>query len=270
MKRMLIGVAVLALCASAVPSAKAVLFTLTEENSIFRVDSGYAPGQWDVDNVSQLYQQGFWWRIGSTSGEDRLGNWYSSGVQPLPNVLVVNYVHPSFSATVIYTLTGGSWGSGTSDVAETVRIHANQALSFHLFQYADFDLGGTPWDDTLWFPNGNTVSQSDGSGLTLSETVTVPGASRHEGSLFTDVPNLISRLDDGSTTTLTNTPGIGGGSIYGDVVWAYQWDINLPGGGDFILSKDKHLSSVPEPATVFLLGLGLLGVEVARRRRNRS
>lgn len=268
MKRILIGVAILALCASAVPPAHAVLFTLTDANSVFKVDTSYAPTQWDVDGVYQLYQQGFWWRIGSTGGEDRLGNWFQSAVQPLPNILVVNYAHPAFQAQVIYTLSGGSAGSGTSDVAETVRIHANQALSFHLFQYADFDLGGTPGDDTLWFPNVNTVRQTDGSGVTLGETVTTPGATRHEGSFYND---LLTRLDNGiNPTTLSDVPAIGGGSISGDVVWGYQWDLGLAPGQDFILSKDKHLSEVPEPATVFLVGLGLLGVEVARRRRNRA
>ncbi len=268
MRKLLVLLAILAI-AFVAPHARAVTYTLTDLNSVFIVDTQDTPGQWTVDGVQQLYQQGFWWRVGATGGEASIGGLYSSAIQSLPNTLQIDYnLDPRFEVRVTYVLTGGSLGSNTSDVAETIRIHNKQsdALGMHFFQYADFDLGGTANDDELSFPNPNLVDQRDlGGSANLSETVIVPSAQHHEGSLY---PDLINRLNDNSPTTLSDLPAYGGGSITGDVVWGFEWDQSI-GTSDFIISKDKHLSAIPEPGTLVLLGFGLLGAEVARRRRNR-
>jgi len=270
MKRLLGYVLVVAVAAIATaPIVGAIEFTLTDLNSVFRIDSGSGANMWTVEETNQLYFQGFWFRLGDQTGETALGDFYSSGwVSPDQRTASLDYVAPDFTASIVYTLTGGSAGSGTSDVAESIRIinTTTRELPVRFFQYCDFDLGGTPGDDALWFPNTNTVRQSDGGGAMLSETVVTPVASHHEGDLYA---NTLGRLNDGYPTTLNDLPAYGG-SIQGDVTWAFEWDRTLAGGGAFLISKDKHLSTVPEPTTLLLLGVGLVGAEIVRRRRNKA
>ncbi|MBM3317275.1 MAG: PEP-CTERM sorting domain-containing protein [Candidatus Eisenbacteria bacterium] len=270
MKRIVFLLGVLAILAASAPPAHAAVFTLTDLNSVFQIDSAFGADLWTVDGVSQLYEQGFWFRIGDDSAEQRLGNFYSNGwVDPGGRTATLQFVHNSFTADIVYTLTGGTIGSRTSDVAETIRIinTGGGSLPMRFFQYCDFDLNGTPGDDKLWFPNANTVRQVDlGSGAMVSETVVTPVATRYEGDIFA---NTRSRLEDDLPTTLSNLPAPGG-FLTGDVTWAFQWDRTLPRNGTFIISKDKHLDVVPEPGTLLLLGLGLVGAEVTRRRRKKA
>ncbi len=265
MKSLLAGLAILGFVALA-PGASASL-TLVHGNSSFVVDESYTPGQWTVDGVSQLYQQGFWW--GDALQEYRLGDYFTVQTPYSANSAKFAYQTPNFYAEVTYTLYGGSAGSGMSDVAESIFIMNNsgRAIDLRFFQYSDFDLGGTPGDDTVRFPNSNVVRQSDGSGTMLSETAVTPGADRWEGAYFA---STIGLLDDNLYYDLSNTPGVGV-PLTGDVTWSFQWDRRLGNGDTFIFSKNKRLEPVPEPTTLLLLGLGFVGVTgVASLRKRRG
>lgn len=272
MKRLLGCLVALALAVLVTaPLAGATQFTLSDLNSVFGIESTSGSNFWTVEGTNQLYFQGFWFRIGDQTGETNLSDYFSSGwVSQDQRFALMSYVHPDFSATVTYTLTGGTTGSGTSDMAESIRLinTTTRELPIRFFQYADFDLGGTAGDDILRFPNSNAVMQQDGgSGGMLSETVVTPVASHHEGNLYA---NTLSALNDPYPTTLSDLPAYGGGSIEGDATWAFEWDRTLAAGGAFLISKDKHLQVVPEPTTLLLLGVGLVGAEIARRRRNKA
>ncbi|MCY2926013.1 MAG: PEP-CTERM sorting domain-containing protein, partial [Planctomycetota bacterium] len=156
-------------------------------------------------------------------------------------------------------LAGGSAGSGTSDLTETIKITntSGAPLDFHFFQYANLHLGGQTVNDSVEIRGGNTAVQTCGSTI-VSETADVPTPSRYEAGLAF---NTLNSLTDGSPTSLSNQAGPTGP---GDLTWAFQWDKTIAAGGSLLISKDMHV--VPEPATLGLLVLGGLTV-IARRRR---
>jgi hypothetical protein len=270
MKRLLGCLVALALAALVTTPLVGAQFILNDLNSFFAIDGNTGAYAWGVDGINQLYFQGFWFRLGDQMGETPLGAYFTSGwVSPDYRTASLSYVHPDFTASVVYTLTGGTPGSRTADVAESIRLinTTPRELPMRFFQYCDFDLNGTPGNDVLWFPNSNAVRQSE-AGTELAETVITPVSNHHEGDLYA---NTLNRLIDGLPTTLNDLPAIGGGSIEGDATWAFEWDRSIAGGGSFVISKDKRLSQVvPEPTTLLLLGVGLVGAEVARRRRNKA
>ena len=260
-------VMVLGVILLAAGTASAQIVTLTDGNSTARIDttptSQAGMFNWTVDGTNQLYQQWFWYRIGSAGGE--LGiNALSS---PVVNTFGSSFASLEYAGAngldvkVQYILSGGSAGSHTSDISEiiTIKNTGTSAMDLHFFQYSDFDLNGV-LGQTATMLNANTVRQS-GGGTILSETVATPAPNFHEVNLFA---NTLNSLNDGSPTTLN-----GQNTATGDATWAFQWDKTIASGGTFIISKDKNLAAVPEPGTLILLGMGLFGLGVSRKARQK-
>jgi hypothetical protein len=269
MKRSALGlVALLGLLGVSADRASAALLTLIDDNSSADFDTA-TPGNnynWFVDNTDLLAQQAFWYRIGNAGPEFSVHT-LPIGVQGTtdhnfdgnPDTLFVRYNGAGFRVETTYLLDGGTPGSGESDMTETISI-INQTvapLDFHFFQYADFDLSAA---DTVVFTNPNAVQQT-GGGIRLSETVVTPVPSHREAEFF---PVTLNKLNDALPTTLIDNAGAGAG----DVTWAYQWDVVVPPSGTFQISKDKNISTIPEPATTGLLATAA-GIALATRRRRR-
>jgi len=246
--------------------AVAALLSLIDDNSIADFDTATPSNNynWFVDGTDLLAQQAFWYRIGN-AGPEQSVHTLPIGVQGTtdanfngnPDTLFVRYNGAGFQIDTKYSLDGGLPGSGTSDMGEQISITNLTAspLDFHFFQYADFDLSAA---DTVLFTNANAVDQT-GGGLRLSETVVTPVPSHREAAFF---PVTLNKLNDGLPTTLIDNAGAGPG----DVTWAFQWDFLLPGSSTFLISKDKHINNVPEPATCSLLALAA-GLLLARFRK---
>lgn len=268
MKHSLKILGIVALVLLIAPLANATTYTLTNRNSTVTVDDSSASGMynWTVDGTDILYQQWFWYRIGSTGGESSIDTLPLLSAENTDRSLILTYGSATgLEIEISYFLTGGLAGTHRGDVAETININNNgrSPLDFHFFQYSDFDLNRTDLVDAVQInPGLQSVRQYPvpaTTGPVLSETVLTPRPSHAEANYYA---NTLSSLNDGSPTTLNDVLNAGPG----DVTWAFQWDVTLGAGGSFQISKDKNLAPVPEPATLALLG----GVMVLLARRFRK
>src|SRR5262249_23945156 len=105
-------------------------------------------------------------------------------IQTVANAMIT-YYPTGVNVTLSFALSGGGTGSHGSTLVETLAIlNTNTApATLHLYDYADFDLGGTNEGDTVTFPTTNSVVQQ-GKGLTA--TLVAQGATPNywEGSWY--------------------------------------------------------------------------------------
>jgi hypothetical protein len=254
------------------PASQATVYTLQDVNSTVQIDAGTQSGMnsWIVDGTSQLFQQWFWYRVGDTAEQsiDNLGLLHAQVTDTNgftdSNVDTLNLVYGSlstFTVDVTYQLRGGSAGSNRSDMVEGIVItnRSSSSMNFSFFQYTDFDLNGDSSDDTAEKTNANAIRQWDPM-LVFNETVVTPSPSHWEIDSY---PDIRTRLNDGLPTTLSDATS----PYSGDVTWAFEWDVILAAGDSLIISKDKGLAPVPEPATMLLLGSGLIGLAGFGRKK---
>lgn len=256
-------VVVLLVCLATARPALATVYQLEDLNSAALVDADSSVGMssWTVDGTENLFQQWFWIRLGDGAEQsidtidldEPLADHQDNDYDPGKESLQLRYEGSGLRIDVSLELTGGTWGSGVSDLLEAISIHniGDEELDLHLFQYVDFNLGGTSEGDTgeIIVPFG--VIQTEGA-VYRSETADAPAPNRYEIGL---TPVILDKLEDDDADDLNNSVG----PITGDVSWAFQWDFVLEPGGSFIISKNKHLT-VPEPYTLALLLTGVFAL----------
>jgi hypothetical protein len=248
-------------------NSQATPFTLIDDNSTAIIDTQKVTEQlnmysWVIDGIENLYEQAFFYRTGLMTSESTISSLpvLVQGVSDInfngdPDTLFVKYQGNGFTISIAYLLQGGSANSYRSDIAETITIvntNTTGSQTFHFFQYTDFDLNGTPNDDTIYRDSLSRFTQSDPV-LSSAEVITTSSPSHYEASLY---PTLRNKLTDALPTTLGDIAG----PLYGDVSFAWQWDFTVNAGDSFQISKDKNIAPIPEPGTLILLGGGLLSL----------
>lgn len=234
-----------ALAVMPLPKTAAASYTLVNPGtvqSVVEIDPGTQAGMfsWIVDGQSQLKQQWWWFRIADAAEQpiDLLGP--ATVTQYSSTLIDVLYTGNLVDVTMRYSLTAGALGSGNSTIAESVRIKnkSSAPIDFHLFEYTDFDLGGTPDDDIAALVNQSTITQWDG-GTICTETSSVGGITPIPTAWeITGFPSLLDKLNDAAASNLDNAVQQFGP---GNASFAFQWDYSIAPGATKIMSKSKVL-----------------------------
>jgi hypothetical protein len=231
----------------------------------YTVDNQQGFYNWTVDGVNQMNQQSFWYEIGGSGPAANIGSSPTSvSTTTTGNTLDVTYNYSQFSFSELYTLEGGTSGSGVSDVAETITINntSSSALNFNLFQYTDINLLNTPNGQIVTLYQGgprslfNEAYQTAGN-LAFVDSVNTPGANYGEAA---PVNTLLNLLNGSSFQHLNDNTTIGPT----DAAYALEWDSSINAGGSQIISEDLNVYAIPEPSSWTLVSAGLITLVVFR------
>jgi hypothetical protein len=234
----------------------------------------YGLHNWAVDGKYHLYQQSFWYRVGSTGGESSIDNLNLVSSTPTgTNILDLEYSGPNFAINVSYTLTGGPADSNYSNLDETITItNTNQPgsdpLDFHFFEYSDFDVNDSYDLDNAQYLGPGSIRQWE-SFFQAIETVQGPSPDHWA---IDEHPYIILSLEEvdedwNPVTPVPTTLADGVSPFYdSDLTFAFQWDFEICPGESIEIVKTKEISAVPIPGAIWLLSSGLIGLVGLRRK----
>jgi len=259
----------------AIPAVRAQV-TLHDNNSDATVNLGNSGtlgmNSWNINGIPQLSQQWFWYRVGSSGGQNPINTLSSATINNQnANSVSVTYAGSQFSVNVSYLLQGGSPSSYQADIFESISINNTSGgpLSLHFFQYSDFDLAGSPNGDQVTISQDTTVPPPNyyrayqtkvAAATQLAETVDSVYANHAEAAIV-GANGTLAHLNSGSPYTLNDVTAAGQPNGT-DVTWAFEWDVLLDASGanssiDILKDKRLDVAPVPEPGSLALLSLGM-------------
>lgn len=245
------------------PKSNAAIVTLADGNSTAQVNTTSQAGMfnWEIAGQNQLNQQWFWYRVGSG-----LQNSIDSGAtvthsQPAADRLDAKYNYGTFSIDVHYDLNSG--GINTASISEIVSITnlTGSSLSIDIFQYSDFNLGGSALGDSILIDNSQAYQ--DKGGLFIGEGIIDPLSLNYEANTTGGTGSTLYKLNNTPSLSLNNVD-----NASGDVTWAFQWHFEIDGNGfqEILKGKNLAITLVPEPSTLSLMSIAFGSIAVLRRR----
>ncbi len=211
----------------------------------------------DGSATDHLFQNWWWYRVGNGTREHAFSNFVSqSGVG---NNHTLNYAEvDGVSASINYAIQDQGIGAIVTQRVVLTNTSTAGPQTINLFNYADFDVGGTAGSDSAVFNGVNRMRITDAGGA-FAEFEGV-GASAYQVTTFATLRTLLS---NGVVDNLNNT-----GMPFGPGDWtgAFQWSFNLnPGESVTVIERLSVNTAVPTPGAAALLALG--GAFGLRRRR---
>lgn len=203
-------------------------------------------------NPDHLTSSWWWFRMPGDSRETAFAN--ATSASWVGNTGRMDFVYPSFTATMVFKVLGVSNGFGVLTETVTIRNTTNASLTLDLFNYNDIDLVGTGGNDVTSLPAANIVRFTDSA---------VPGwRADYEGTnafAFGPATNIRDLLTDASVNNFGASGAVGSGNREG----AFQWTITLAPGD--AATASATITIVPAPGVSALAAMGA-GLMVRRRR----
>jgi hypothetical protein len=260
--------AVVSLLGAAAVPATASTINLSNGNTSVTLDPSTMTN-WAVNGTNQLNQQSFWYRVGASGAQQTVDSIGTPTITQMStnggsdNWANASYtdIAQAFSLSITTLVTGGQPGSGVSDISETVKVvnlSTTNSLSYHLFDYANFNLGGKTGGASANLTGNNTATVT--AGADVAQTVVSGKANEYEAGTFS---SLLTSLSSTSGLTLSGPTSVSDV----DAEYAFEWDETLAPGQSFLITSDEQVQTVPEPTTsMALLGMGGLFFSRPRRR----
>jgi predicted secreted protein len=262
-------------------SAFASDVTLTDGNNTVTINPGGQTGlpgvnSWNVNGVNYLAQEWYDFSVGnsaptSLNALNTGGNPVSvtesdsRGLPGVDNTAKLGYTDPAagFTATATYQLTGSFDDPPIKgDLTETLKITntSSSTLTFHLYEYTNFQLDGTTPNNSLTITGGNNAKQTDPANGVYATVYSTPTSHSEAATAST----LSSALGGSSPVTLNDNPTI----TNADAALGYEWDLSIAPGQSVTIGTDKDINSIPEPSSCVALA-GVAAVMLGRRRTRR-
>ena len=210
----------------------------------------------------QLFQNWWWYRVNGVNAREFALSTLSSKVVS-GNSMTLNYREPEgFLTELRYTITESAQGALVTGTAFITSVSANP-LNMSFFNYMDFDMAGAGNDTATLISDNPSMRMliNDSADIINAEYRAIDGVAYQVGN-FATVRTLLS---DANVNDLNNT-GLPFGP--GDFTAANQWNFVLNEGEQIAVQTSYLLNPVPEPASMTVLGLGVLAL--LRRRRKKA